>query len=178
MKEYRRLRWSRGRVLAFSTQVRGFKPGRRRRIFQGEKILSTTSFGGEVKRSVPCRRFAACKRSLKQRGTRTFGQITGSFSPNKDLQRRSDVEPPGGESGNIEHTRVMYNKPAGCSTPAYGAPHKQTNKQWKNTSTSLWYMPTNVRCVHPWSHGTHRSDGPIPATLWAACQVWWSPRPQ
>jgi uncharacterized membrane protein len=21
----------------------------------------------------------------------------------------------------------MYNKPAGCSTPAYGAPHKQTN---------------------------------------------------
>jgi hypothetical protein len=39
------------------------------------------------------------------------------------------VEPPGGESGNIEHTWGMYNKPAGCSTPAYGAPHKQTNKQ-------------------------------------------------
>jgi hypothetical protein len=35
------------------------------KIFQGEKILSTTSFGGEVKPSVPCRRFAACKRSLK-----------------------------------------------------------------------------------------------------------------
>jgi hypothetical protein len=52
-------------VLAFSTQVRGFKPGRSRRIFQGEKkILSTTSFGGEVKPSVACRRFAACKRSL------------------------------------------------------------------------------------------------------------------
>ena len=28
-----RLRWSRGSVLAFSTQVRGFKPGRSRRIF-------------------------------------------------------------------------------------------------------------------------------------------------
>jgi len=27
------LRWSRGNVLAFSTQVRGFKPGRSRRIF-------------------------------------------------------------------------------------------------------------------------------------------------
>jgi hypothetical protein len=39
------------------------------------------------------------------------------------------VEPPGGESGNIEHTWGMYNKPTGCSTPAYGAPHKQTNKQ-------------------------------------------------
>jgi hypothetical protein len=61
----KRLRWSRGCVLAFSAQVRGFKPGRSRRIFQREKILSTTSFGGEVKPSVPCRRFAACKRSLK-----------------------------------------------------------------------------------------------------------------
>jgi len=34
------------------------------RIFKGEKILSTASFGGEVKPSVPCRRFAACKRTL------------------------------------------------------------------------------------------------------------------
>jgi hypothetical protein len=59
-----RLRWSRSSVLAFSTQVRGFKPGRSRRIFKGEKILSTSSFGGEVKPSVPCRSFAACKRSL------------------------------------------------------------------------------------------------------------------
>ena len=33
----KRLRWSSGSVLAFGTQVRGFKPGRRRRIFQGEK---------------------------------------------------------------------------------------------------------------------------------------------
>jgi intein-encoded DNA endonuclease-like protein len=30
------LRWSTGCVLAFSNQVRVFKPGRRRRIFQGE----------------------------------------------------------------------------------------------------------------------------------------------
>ena len=47
--------------VVFGTQVRGFKPGRSRRIFQGEKILSTPSFGGEVKPSVPCRRFTACK---------------------------------------------------------------------------------------------------------------------
>ena len=45
-------------------QVRGFKPGRSRRIFQGEKILSTPSFGREVKPSVPCRRFTACERFL------------------------------------------------------------------------------------------------------------------
>jgi hypothetical protein len=56
--------WSRGSVLAFSTQVHGFKPGRSRRIFKGAKILGTPSFGGEVKPSVPCRRFAACERSL------------------------------------------------------------------------------------------------------------------
>ena len=60
----KRLRWSRGSVLAFGTQVRGFKPGRSRRIFQGEKFLSTPSFGREVKPFVPCRRFTACKRSL------------------------------------------------------------------------------------------------------------------
>jgi len=29
-----------------------------------EKILITPSFGGEVKPSVPCHRFAACKRIL------------------------------------------------------------------------------------------------------------------
>ena len=60
----KRLRWPRGSVLALSTQVRGFKPGRNRRIFKGEKILYTPSFGGEVKPSVPCRRFAARKGSL------------------------------------------------------------------------------------------------------------------
>jgi hypothetical protein len=56
--------WSRGSVLAFSTQVRGFKPDWSRWIFKGEKILSTPSFGGQVKPSVPCRRFAAHKRTL------------------------------------------------------------------------------------------------------------------
>jgi hypothetical protein len=45
----KRLRWSRGS----------------RRIFQGEKILSMPSFGGEVKPLVPCRRFAACKIPFK-----------------------------------------------------------------------------------------------------------------
>ena len=76
---YNIFRWSRGTVLAFSTQVRGFKPGRSRRIFWGEKILSTPSFGGEVKPSVPCRRFSACKRYLNLRGSRNLGKITGNF---------------------------------------------------------------------------------------------------
>jgi hypothetical protein len=62
--QHKRLRWSRDSVLAFSTQVRGFKPGWSRRIFKGVKILSTPSFGGEVKPSVSCRRFVAYKRTL------------------------------------------------------------------------------------------------------------------
>ena len=48
----------------FGSQARGFKPDRTRRTFQGEKILSTPSFGREVKPFVPCRKFTARKRSL------------------------------------------------------------------------------------------------------------------
>jgi hypothetical protein len=51
-------------MLASGTQVRGFAPGRSRRIFSGVKFLSMPSFGREVKPFAPCNRFAACKRSL------------------------------------------------------------------------------------------------------------------
>jgi len=67
-------------VLAFGTQVRGYKPGRSRRIFNGDKILSMPSFGGEVKPSVPCRRFAICKRSLGLRGSRIPDEICRNIS--------------------------------------------------------------------------------------------------
>jgi hypothetical protein len=61
-------------MLASSTQVRGFKPGRIRRIFQGEKIPSTPSFGGEVKPAVTCRRYMACKRTLNVTWKSAFRQ--------------------------------------------------------------------------------------------------------
>jgi hypothetical protein len=51
-------------MLASGTQYRGFAPGRSRRIFSGENILSMPSFGREVKPFAPCRRFAACQRTL------------------------------------------------------------------------------------------------------------------
>jgi hypothetical protein len=51
-----------------------------RRIFKGEKILSTPSFGGEVKPSVPCRRFAACKRYLELHGSRILDEICRNIS--------------------------------------------------------------------------------------------------
>jgi hypothetical protein len=75
-----RLRWSRGSVPTFGTQVSGFKPGRSRRICKGEKIFSTPSFGGEVKPSVPCRRFAISRITWKSNSRRNFSE---HFSPMK-----------------------------------------------------------------------------------------------
>jgi hypothetical protein len=49
-------------VLATGPKVRGFDPDRE--FLRVIKIRSTTSFGGEVKPSVPCRRFTACKRTF------------------------------------------------------------------------------------------------------------------
>jgi len=44
------------------------------------QILSTPSFVGEVKPSVPCHRFAACKRSLELRGSRILDEICRNIS--------------------------------------------------------------------------------------------------
>ena len=74
-----RLRWSRGSVLAFGIQVRGFTPGRNRRIFRAKEFLSTPSFGGEVQPSVSCRNFTACKRSLNVTCKSAFRQNSQTF---------------------------------------------------------------------------------------------------
>jgi hypothetical protein len=58
---YNRPRWSSGNVLATGPKDRGFKPGRGQWIFKGDKIRSTTSFGGEVKPSLPCRKILHVK---------------------------------------------------------------------------------------------------------------------
>jgi hypothetical protein len=74
-----RLRWSTDSVLAFCTQGRGFKPGRSRRIFRSKKILSTPSFGGEVKQSVPCRALRYVKEPKSDVEVATFGKISRPF---------------------------------------------------------------------------------------------------
>jgi hypothetical protein len=43
-------------VLAIRPKVRRFKPGQGRWILRANKIRSATSFGGEVKPAVPCRK--------------------------------------------------------------------------------------------------------------------------
>ena len=62
----------------------GSNPAEAVGFLRAKKILSTPSFGGEVKPSVPCRRFAACKRSLELPGSRILGQnLSEHFSPTK-----------------------------------------------------------------------------------------------
>jgi hypothetical protein len=51
-------------MLASGTRVRGFKPGRRLRIFRAKNSSTCLPSEGEVKPSVPCRSFVACKKSL------------------------------------------------------------------------------------------------------------------
>jgi len=52
------------------------------RIFQGVKIRSMPSFGWELKPSVPCCRYAACKRSLNVTWESAFRQnYRPTFSP-------------------------------------------------------------------------------------------------
>ena len=117
-----RLRWSRGSVLAFSTQVRGLKPGRSLRIFGAKKILSTPSFGGEVKPSVPCRRFEACKRSLNLRVSRNLGKITVQISrPHFQLSLL----------GSLASSRTYRHLAAKVGTSKGGG------KQWQTTPKNL-----------------------------------------
>jgi hypothetical protein len=49
--------------------------------FFGRKILSTPSFGGEVKPSVPCRALRDVKEPKSDVEVATFGKILGNFSP-------------------------------------------------------------------------------------------------
>ena len=51
----------------------GSNPAEAVAFFRAKKILSTPSFGREVKQFVPCRIFEACKRTRKfMRGSRSF----------------------------------------------------------------------------------------------------------
>ena len=63
-------------MLAFGTQVQTRpKPS----DFSDEKILSTPSFGGEVKPSVPCRNLQHVKKPKSDVEVATFRKILGHF---------------------------------------------------------------------------------------------------
>ena len=115
-KHVERLRWSKGSLLAFSTQIRGFKPGRR--IFKGEKIHITPSFGGEVKPSVPCRRFAAYKRILNGVEVVISAKLPDNILAHSSHFRRWDLSRRGGR-GATWWWKVRTSKKRGKAVASY-----------------------------------------------------------
>jgi hypothetical protein len=64
-----------------------------------KKILSTPSFGGEVKPSVPCRRFAASKRSLNGVEIIISAKLPDNILAHSFTFRRWDLSRSGGHGG-------------------------------------------------------------------------------
>jgi hypothetical protein len=86
-------------------------------VLRAKKIHSMPSFGGEVKPSVTCRRFAACKRTLsftwKSESQAKFtGHILAQFRPSlseisRVAWRGAPLEITGGNKGDAQRTRTL-----------------------------------------------------------------------
>jgi hypothetical protein len=134
-------------VLASGTHVRGFKPGRNRRIFKGGKFLSTPSFGREVKPWVPCRRSAACKRSLNVPWKSASRQKLGFISPPIKFQlplleggiRRQALRHLVAELGTSKSGGTISKLGCSTSVACHGSPRKQQQQR-------LFHMKPNVHC--------------------------------
>ena len=131
-------------MLAFSTQVRGFKPSQSPRIFKGKKFLSVPSFGGEVKPSVPCRRFAACKRSLNVAWKSTCRQNYRTILAYKfHLSLLGSLASVWGHlaaevgTSKIRGGSELHNKPAGCGAAEAYAPGPDGEEEEGSCITSV-----------------------------------------
>ena len=115
----------------------GSKPAEAVGFLRAKKSSARLPSVGEVKPSVPCRRFAACKRSLELRGSRILDEICRNISrprrvpPSaaRGLSRRWHVKAPSGECGErLKAGESNGNLPLricpGCSVPEpYRSPH-------------------------------------------------------
>jgi hypothetical protein len=120
----------------------GSNPAEADRIFQGEKILSTPSFRGEVKPSVPCCRFAACKRSLNvtcklafwQNYQPTFSLTVPAFAARISrviwMWRHLVVEVGMSKLGGVPGS---HNKPIGCGASGACAPGPDDEDEEEHT---------------------------------------------
>ena len=94
-------------VLAFGTQVRGFKPGRSRRIFFGRQNPQRPFFGAVG------RKLGHVKEHKSDVEVATFGKILGNFSPIVPTSaagvrlRRQTLGTPCGESWNVLKSLVL-----------------------------------------------------------------------
>jgi hypothetical protein len=68
--------------IATGSKVSGFKPSRGRQTFKGDKLRRKTSFGGEMKPSVLCRKtLRHCEEPFGVWKRYFVGKIHGHFSP-------------------------------------------------------------------------------------------------
>ena len=101
------------------------------------------SFGGEAKPSVPCRRFAACKRFLNLRGSRNLGKITRTVSrpqfhllPLASLASLRMYRHLAAKVGTSKGGgKAMANYPQGLAQDAVCQSHT-------SHMTGLWFLPT------------------------------------
>ena len=96
-----RLRWSRGKRTGFWYPSSRVQTRPKPSDFWDEKILNTPFFGGEVKPSVPCRKFTACRRTQKWSGSRHFRQNSRKFLAQGSLESFQTWGTPGGGSWNV-----------------------------------------------------------------------------
>ena len=68
-------------MLGFGTRVRGFKPGRSRRIFRVKKSLARLPSEGKLSRRSHVVNLRHVKEPKSEVGVATFGKILGNFSP-------------------------------------------------------------------------------------------------
>ena len=79
----------------------GSNPSKAVCFLRANKILSTPSFRGEVKPSIPCLRFAECKRSLNGVEVVIQAELPDPMFAARILHVVTDVETTGGERENV-----------------------------------------------------------------------------
>ena len=110
---------------------------------EAEKILCTPSIGVEVKPSVPCRRFRACKRSRNLCGSRNLGKITTGHLSRPQLHLQ--------QLGSLASLRTQWHVAAKVGTSKGGRkqwqttpknlPRMQCAKSHIGSITGLWFLP-------------------------------------
>ena len=112
--------------------------------FLGRKVFSTPSFGGEVKPSVPFRRFAAYKRLLNLSGSRNLIKVTGQFLAHNSPLRCQDFSRPCGRTGTWRRKWELLKagERNGKLPPRF---HKDAACQsHTGHMTGLWFLPTRL----------------------------------
>jgi hypothetical protein len=119
--------------------------------FSREKILSMPSFGGEVRPSVPCRRFAACKRSRHLPWkSHAVGKIGSAISRPYFLPPLIEVSHVAGRGVPLEMTGETKNGAQRARSYGLGASGLQGPASAPHsTTTTTTTTPQNKRQLHP-----------------------------